>query len=366
MTDPRPRSERDEQQDKKWYERSLPLFILTFVGIGLGVLVLGLILDWYIAPRNSPERRGLIQALGLITAGVAGAVGIFFTWRGQRQTREAQEENQQNTQAQLNNAQDELTLTRQGQITERFTRAIDQLGNARPEVRIGGIYALESIARESKQHYWPIVEVVTAFVRTRTSQSPEEGPQYVGDAKPVKDRTHLHGSADVQAALYVLANRNHAWDPGGDKFINLSGTDLRNADLRGVHLEKARLRRTNLTKAILRETKFQSAKLTGATLNGAKLDPANFEEADLGSAHLEKADLEGADLRGAKLDKANLSEADLTGANLTEANLSKAILRGAILRNANLSSAEGITNEELEQQATTLEGAIMPDGSEHP
>jgi hypothetical protein len=98
MTDPRPRSDRDDQQDKKWYERTRPLFVLTFGGIVLGVFVLGLILHWYIAPGNSPERKGLIQALGLITAGVAGAVGIFFTWRGQRQTRDDQEKNQQNTQ----------------------------------------------------------------------------------------------------------------------------------------------------------------------------------------------------------------------------------------------------------------------------
>ena len=86
------------------------------------------------------------------------AVGIFFTWRGQRQAREAQEENQKNTQAQLRHAQEELSLTRQGQITERFTRAIDQLGHARTEIRLGGIYALERIARESEEDHWPIME----------------------------------------------------------------------------------------------------------------------------------------------------------------------------------------------------------------
>jgi hypothetical protein len=45
---------------------------------------------------------------------VAGAIGIVFTWRGQRFAREAQEEGQRNTQAQLTNAQEELRLTRQG------------------------------------------------------------------------------------------------------------------------------------------------------------------------------------------------------------------------------------------------------------
>lgn len=38
-------------------------------------------------------------------------------------------------------------ISREGQITERFTKAVDQLGNPNIDVRIGGLYALERIAR---------------------------------------------------------------------------------------------------------------------------------------------------------------------------------------------------------------------------
>ena len=38
-------------------------------------------------------------------------------------------------------------LTEQGQVTDRFTKAIEQLGSDKLDVRIGGIYALERIAR---------------------------------------------------------------------------------------------------------------------------------------------------------------------------------------------------------------------------
>ena len=68
-------------------------------------------------------------------------------------------------------------------------------------------------------------------------------------------------------------------------------------------------------------------------------------------------------LVAANLSGANLSKADLHGAILLEANLSKAELWGADLRKASLREATGITNEELEQMAYSLEGAIMPDGS---
>ena len=56
-------------------------------------------------------------------------------------------------------------VSQEGQITDRFTRAIEQLGAEQLQVRLGGIYALERIARDSPGDHWPIMEVLTAFVR---------------------------------------------------------------------------------------------------------------------------------------------------------------------------------------------------------
>jgi len=70
--------------------------------------------------------------------------------------------------------------------------------------------------------------------------------------------------------------------------------------------------------------------------------------------------LVAANLREANLRGANLREADLGGAYLREASLG-----GADLREADLSDAQGITDEELEQQVRTLEGATMPDGQKY-
>jgi hypothetical protein len=52
----------------------------------------------------------------------------------------------------------QLQLNREGQITERFTRAIDQLGSDdKLDVRLGGIYALERIANDSSTERGAIV-----------------------------------------------------------------------------------------------------------------------------------------------------------------------------------------------------------------
>ncbi len=58
------------------------------------------------------------------------------------------------------------------------------------------------------------------------------------------------------------------------------------------------------------------------------------------------------------LDAANLRGVDLSGGD-TE-------MIGADLREADLREAGAISNKDLEQQAYSLEGVTMPDGSKHP
>src|SRR5215208_2013867 len=95
------------------------------------------------------------------------------------------------------------------------------------------------------------------------------------------------------------------------------------------------------------------------------LSGADLREAYLREFDLRDADLRGADMKGANLETTDLSGADLRGADLRGANLSDASLDGADLYDANLSGVEGITNEQLEQQAASLVGTIMPDGEKH-
>jgi hypothetical protein len=76
-------------------------------------------------------------------------------------------------------------------------------------------------------------------------------------------------------------------------------------------------------------------------------------------------------LRGIALNSADLSGANLSGIDLSDANLKEAILGGANLFGANLfganlSGATGVTEEQLEEEAKTLTGATMPNGSTHP
>ena len=87
---------------------------------------------------------------------------------------------------------------REQQLTERFMRAIDQVGHPALDVRLGGIYSLERLAQESPEDHGPIIEILAAFVREHAPWPAREGN---GRRRP---------STDVQAAVTILGRRRGA------------------------------------------------------------------------------------------------------------------------------------------------------------
>lgn len=140
---------------------------------------------------------------------------------------------------------------------------------------------------------------------------------------------------------------------------DLSSADLTRVDLSGAHLNGANLNGADLNVAHLGRVDLIGADLKGAHLNGADLIGAHLFGAHLNGAHLNDADLSDADLIGADLTKADLTRADLSGADLR-----LAYLTGADLKFADLSKAT-VTPVQLDQ-ALSLQGATLPDGSKHP
>jgi uncharacterized protein YjbI with pentapeptide repeats len=128
------------------------------------------------------------------------------------------------------------------------------------------------------------------------------------------DGTALY-TCDGESLLAAIQNAIEAG-------ANLSGADLRWANLRGANLSGADLRWANLRWADLR----------GADLSGADLRWADLRGANLSGADLIGADLSGADLRGANLRWADLRLANLSGANMNWQ--SHDLLAGILLRAA--------------------------------
>ncbi|WP_412074607.1 pentapeptide repeat-containing protein [Streptomyces xanthophaeus] len=192
----------------------------------------------------------------------------------------------------------EQAITREGQITDRYTAAVENLGNKDSEdVRLGGIYALQRIMQDSPRDQPTVINVLTSFIRSQS-------------AKQKQNRSET--ASDIAAAATVLTSRN----PQLDGRITVSGEievslDLRDADLQGIGLQGAQLAHANLSGANLTRTNLASADLTRAHLSDVDLTKANLDSADLTRAYLSDVDL-----RKTYLVRADLTCADLVGANL--------------------------------------------------
>ena len=197
-------------------------------------------------------------------------------------------------------------LTEQGQVTDRYTKAIEQLGSDKLDVRIGGIYALERVARDSKRDHPTIIEVLSAFIREHSRENVPGGDTNIErEMRP-----------DVAAALTVIARRNHLNDR---EIINLNDADLPNAMLKRVNLSGGDFVGTRFTNSDLTMADFRGANLAVAKLIAVSLTRACLIGTDLRWANLAQADLSGTDLTDARLQGADLGESGLEGANLTRA-----------------------------------------------
>ena len=294
---------------------------------------------------ENDARTTLVQALG----GAVLLIGLYFTLRN-------------------------LQLTQDKQITEHYTRAIEQLGSKQLELRLGAIYALERIARDSERDYWPIMEILTAYVREHAPIKEEPVPQEdVSPSNKFMTRSPVNPwkpAADVQAVLTVLGRRIRTYGKGEDRSLDLAYTDLRGARLTGAHLERAflegtllqkaalmgahleeaNLGHTHLERAHLREAHLEKAYLSGAHFNQTVLMSAHLEEAGLSQAHLEEAYLWGTHLEGAFLLSASLKGADLKEARLD----------GAFLRDAHLEEANNLKVEQLATAQTLYQAHLDP------
>ncbi|MFJ3439211.1 pentapeptide repeat-containing protein [Streptomyces cyaneofuscatus] len=253
------------------------------------------------------------RRIELITVVVAAVVAVAGLWYSNVQTKQANEQ-----------ARDDRALAKEGQITDRYTAAVGNLGEDKMDVRLGGIYALERIMQDSRRDQPTISNVLATYIRTHAAKPPAKGQDV---------------PADVQAALTVLATRDTKRDGAfvldlhGAKLpnVNLAATPaaLHDANLRGVDLSGARMFGANLRNANLSSAKLSGANLVGANLvadlSGADLSGANLSSANLSSANLSNANLSSANLFGADLSIADLSGADLGGADLTKQQVDSAV-----------------------------------------
>ncbi|NUS42110.1 MAG: pentapeptide repeat-containing protein [Mycobacteriaceae bacterium] len=243
----------------------------------------------------------------------------------------------------LEGTRDQLKLARDTQITDRVTKAVEQLGNqSSPAVRIGGIFALERLSKDSPADRPVIFEVLATFIRMNTHFSHPRNRECViepdGSARPIPD--------DVAAALTVIGRR----EGDGGEHIDLSYSCLRQA-----HFERA-----NLT----------AVDFTFSRLDGAHMDGARFRRTNMSNTHLDGAELYDADLSHetwdgltmpfARMDRARLDHTRLTNVTLCKSVWYSADLDNAVFERVNLIGATFVAGDDSYPPARNLDRASLP------
>lgn len=173
------------------------------------------------------------------------AAGLFYTNQANRRTQE---------------------LTARGQAADRFTRAIDQLGqedmrgDSKLSIRLGAIYSLEVLGRDSPSDAEVVRRVLCAFVRRhapldRASFKPTQEPSSTAKVPKFRVRAPSSGE-DVRAAVSAIVVDYQIGFPEPGCFagsllglpgLNLAGARLQSAILVGADMSGSNLFQTDLS-----------------------------------------------------------------------------------------------------------------------
>jgi len=245
-----------------------------------------------------------------------------------------------------------VRVAEEGKLTERFSKAVELLGSKELALQLGGIYALERIARDSQKDHWTVMEVLTAFVRERTRKTYEWAMENQQEYAAHLSEERTKPSAEVQAALTVIGRRKWTAEEKSHQRLDLNHTFLEGANLESAHLKNAffdsailngaNFNRANLDYAFLANAQLAESYLIRATFNKAFLS-----NTELVYSHLDRAELNGANLSGAHLSFATMTCASLIDALLSQATLNGTNLAGAVLKNAHLDTAKMLTWEQI-------------------
>ena len=223
------------------------------LSVAIGVVELLLAIVWWDWLRGEQSGSEAMRNVGLIIAGsVAFPLAIWRAFVADRQA---------------SAAQSQTATAQQGLRNERYQKGAEMLGSEILSVRLGGIYALQSLAWEyPEQYYVQCMRLLCAFVRNPPKHEVfvayEESDAWV---PPLRE--------DVQAIMDMMGNRGDtliALEMQKEFRLNLNGTNLKYASLGDLNLSNVDLNNADLSEARLAGADLSWTFLMGSTLTGTK------------------------------------------------------------------------------------------------
>lgn len=220
---------------------------------------------------------------------VFGIIATFYLgWHELVQIKTSQEEN---TKVSLLN----VKMTENKLENETFTAMLKILASPHLEVRVGGIYALENLARTNKDFYWPVLHTLISYIKIYRSID----TNYKNPSRNENIQT------DIQAILNFIAEGQYDIPHNRSDIIDLSHVHLANVELSGSKLAYVN---------------FEGSSLENVNFNGADLTEANFKNTTFKNTSFANTNLTQANFTNTKF-----TEVDFLGADLTSTQFGNAI-----------------------------------------
>src|SRR3989339_247908 len=305
-----------------------------------------------------------------IAGGILAIIGIYLTWRRTKALDKQNIINEDNNNKNL--------------ILQQFSKASELLKDENIAARLSGIYLFEKIMSTNEEYHWPIIELLTAYVREKRDNkkydcdfSKEEDHlnieydevtktnfyeiiNYEYDGKggeiPIKKRyLRVPVEKDIQAILTILGRRSRKLEKHEESEENLEEiiSELQNAIINKskreetqvisnklvIGMNRIELNNVNMYKVNLRNCHFENTVFSNVIFENAYCENTHFENSDFTNAHFKNAIC-----RHAHFEYASYSFANFENTSFQNANFQNTYCYSTNFKNATRITAEQLSN----------------------
>jgi hypothetical protein len=242
--------------------------------------------------------------------------------------------------------EDQRRLSEQIHFTTLFTKAVEQLGATREEkekdgakdivktlpnvsVRIGAIYALGRIGKESITDNIPILDILSSYVRENSPLPPAV------DQSQTKTLSVSIVRDDVKAAFDVICSINSIFKIERiekDHFVYLGKcylpnmiihhSTITNFSFADSNLEKADIRHSSIHNCTLVATKMKGSVISSSKIKYCRATVANLTGLMMDGSHIDNSTFSGSDLSNSYILSSNFSACSFDESTMNKVNLS--------------------------------------------
>lgn len=260
-----------------------------------------------------------------------------------------------------------LRHAERSQRDDKYQRGAEMLGSSTLSTRLGGIYALERLARKyPNEFHIQVMHLLCMFSRFRESEPFEQEKvnqnsnifditSYTSndtdeheDTADSSDANLKYVFPDVEAAIRVIGHRDES------QILIESNEREFKIDLRGACLKNASLWNCDLRNTMLWWVDFSNATLWNVKFGKADLPRTNFCNALLHNPCFVDSKAYHACFAGAILTHANFTNAVLYDSDFENADVSSANFTNASIGNVNFKNVRGLTQQMLDSAKPSL------------